>query len=162
LAELGRLGVRPGDFIVSTNLQTRLDGLPYSTAKEPADPGVAVYFRLKGADRVLACDSWDRVAGNLCAIAQHIDALRRIDRYGVGTLEQAFAGYAALPARGQTWRTTLGFAPDEAVTEERIHAAFRERAREAHPDVAGGSHEAMAALTEAKADALAELELQTR
>jgi hypothetical protein len=33
------------------------------------------------------------VADNIAAIAAHIDAIRRQDRYGVGTLDQAFAGY---------------------------------------------------------------------
>lgn len=153
-AELGRLGVLEGDCIISTNVPTRLDGLPYSTAKEPDDPGAAVYFRLKKQDRVLACDAWTRVADNLVAIAQHIDALRRIDRYGVGTLEQAFAGYAALPAKGQTWRSTLGFPPDADVTKDAIEQAFRARARTVHPDVNGGSHDAMASLTAAKREAL--------
>lgn len=152
LGELGRLGVRDGDCIISTNVATRLDRLPYSNQREPDDPGAAVYFRLKKQDRVLACDLWTRVADNLTAIAQHIDALRRIDRYGVGTLEQAFAGYAALPAPGHAWRSVLGFAPDEAVTADKVSTAFRERARTAHPDV-GGSHEQMAALTEARTEA---------
>lgn len=152
VGELRRLGVREGDAIISTNVPTRLDGLPYSGSREPDDPGAAVYFRLKKQDRVLACDTWTRVADNLAAIAQHIDALRRIDRYGVGTLDQVFAGYVGLPSKGSTWRTTLGFAPDQIVTREEIDAAFRERAKEAHPDREGGSHDAMASLSEAKAE----------
>jgi hypothetical protein len=116
-----------------------------------------VYFKLKGQDRVLACDVWTRVADNLTAIAHHIDAIRAIDRYGVGNLEQAFAGYTALPAKGQTWRTTLGFAPDQPVTREEVDAAFRERARSAHPDAEQGSHDAMASLTEARLEARKEL-----
>jgi hypothetical protein len=157
LDELRRLGVAEGDCVISTNVPTRLDGLPYSTAKEPDDPGVAVYFRLTRQDRVLACDAWTRVADNVTAIAQHIDALRRIDRYGVGTLEQAFAGYQALPSKGTTWRTTLGFPPDAPVTREEIDRAFKARAREAHPDVDGGSHDAMASLSVARDEALAAL-----
>lgn len=154
--ELRRLGVAEGDCIISTNMPTRLDGWPYSGSREPDDPGVALYFRLKKQDRVLACDAWKRTADNLAAIAQHIDALRRIDRYGVGTLEQAFAGYTGLPAKGQTWRTTLGFTPDQAVTRDAVDDAFKARARTAHPDVQGGSHDAMASLTQAKAEAIKE------
>lgn len=157
LAELGRLGVRDGDVVISTNVPVRLDGLPYSMARDPDDSGVAVYFRLKQQDRVLACDAWTRVADNLTAVAQHIDALRRIDRYGVGTLEQAFAGYQALPAKGQTWRTTLGFAPDAQVAMEAVERAFRERLKSAHHDAPGGSNDAMASLNLARAEAVAEL-----
>ena len=62
----------------------------------PDDPGVAVYFQLHDKERVLACDKWDTVADNIAAIAAHIDGIRRQDRYGVGTIDQAFAGYSAL------------------------------------------------------------------
>lgn len=150
--QLDALGA--SDAILSTNQQLRLDGRPRADMGEPADPGAAVYFTLNRQPRCLACDKWDRVADNIAALAAHIDALRRIDRYGVGSLDQAFAGYAALPAKGQTWRTTLGFAPHETVSREMVERAFRERARTAHPDVHGGSHDAMASLTAAKAEAM--------
>jgi len=143
--------------ILSTNQPLRLDGRPKGNLADPSDPGAAVYFTLNGKPRVLACDKWDRVADNIAALAAHIDALRRIDRYGVGTLDQAFTGYVGLPSKGQTWRTTLGFQPDAVVTKAEIDHAFRERAREAHPDAPRGSHDAMASLTQARAEGLAEL-----
>lgn len=146
------------EMILSTNQRLRLDGRPRANEVEPADVGAAVYFRLNRKDHVLACDKWDRVADNIAALAAHVDAIRRIDRYGVGSLEQAFAGYQALPAKGQTWRTTLGFAPDEAVDVDMVNRAFRERARGAHPDAPNGSHDAMASLTQAKTEALQELD----
>mgnify|MGYP000712282402 CR=1 FL=1 len=96
--ELERLERGIGGVVLSTNVETRLDGMPRSDRRAPADPGAAVYFRLKGQPRCLACDKWDRVADNIAAIAAHIEAIRAVDRYGVGTLDQAFAGYAALPA----------------------------------------------------------------
>lgn len=157
VGELRLLGVRDGDFVISSNLQTRLDGLPYAMQSAPGDPGVAVYFRLRKQDRCLACDRWSKVADNIAAIASHIKALRAMDRYGVGTMEQAFAGYVALPAKGHTWRATLGFGPDQVVTRADVERAFKERARTAHPDVAGGSHEAMAALNAARDGALEEV-----
>lgn len=154
-AELGRLGAT--HEILSTNVVLRIDGLPRSGQPEPDDPGAAVYFRLKAQPRCLACDRWNRVADNIAAIAQHIDALRRIDRYGVGTMEQAFAGYAALPANtAANWRDVFGFKADAHVTWNDVEDAFRTAARQAHPD-AGGSHDQMARLTEAKAFARKEL-----
>jgi len=145
--EMRRLGVREGDVIVSTNIRTRLDGLPYSNEAAPADPGAAVYFRLKKADRVLACDRYRSVAGNIAAIAAHIEALRAIDRYGVGTLDQAFAGYTALPANADAdWAIVLGVPPTASADE--IEAAFRRLAMAAHPD-RGGSHDEMARLNAA-------------
>lgn len=154
--EMRRLGVLNGDWLISSNLRVRLDHLPYSDQRNPDDVGVAVYFRLHGKDRVLACDTWDRIADNLAAIAAHVEAIRAIERYSVGSLDQAFAGYQALPARGTTWRTTLGFAPDQAVDVDAVQEAYRRRARELHPDVPGGSHDAMASLNQARDEALAE------
>jgi hypothetical protein len=148
--ELDRLGAV--DAQLSTNVPMRLDGLPRSGQSEPADPGAAVYFLLKGKPLVLACDRWTRVADNIAAIAQHIDALRRIDRYGVGSLEQAFAGYTALPQHAgvEAWWEVLGCAP--TVTVEEVEARHRALARAAHPDV-GGSHAAMARLNRARDEA---------
>lgn len=158
MTELRRLGVLEGDAILSTNIRTRLDGWPVASAAEPVDPGAAVYFVLFEQERVLACDRWTRVADNITAIAAHIQAIRAIERYGVGSLEQAFAGYTSLPAKGGTWRATLGFGPDDRPAVEEIDRAFRDRARTLHPDAPGGSHDAMAALTAAKADAYREIE----
>lgn len=156
-AELGRLGAQ--HEVLSTNVQLRLDGLPRSGQPEPEDPGAAVYFRLKGQPRVLACDRWNRVADNIAAIAQHIDAIRRMDRYGVGSLEQAFAGYAQLPANtALDWRNVFGFAKDAQVYPGDVDEKFKELARLHHPD-AGGTHEGMARLSEARAAARKELGL---
>lgn len=155
--ELRRLGVREADWLISSNLRVRLDGLPYADQRNPDDVGVAVYFRIGKADRVLACDTWHRIADNLAAIAGHIEAVRMQQRYGVGTLDQAFTGYEALPPKGSTWRTTLGFAADELITADMVEEAFRRRAKAAHPDVEGGSHDAMASLTAAREEGRQEL-----
>lgn len=156
--ELRRLSAK--SIVISSNLRVREDGLPHAQqAKQLEDPGVAVYFKLNQIDRVLACDRWSSAADNLAAIAGHIAAIRTQDRYGVGTVDQAFAGYKALPAKGSTWRSSLGFAPDELVDRDMVERAFKTRARSAHPDVSGGSHDAMASLTVARDEALQELQV---
>lgn len=144
-AELSRLGA--DEPILSTNVKVGIRGMPLSTSAEPLDPGVAVYITLDRKALVFACDKWDRVADNIAAISQHIDALRRIDRYGVGKLEQAFAGYAALPPTAEDWRIVLGVG--EYATIEQVDAAFLELAKTTHPDV-GGSNDEMAKLTAAR------------
>lgn len=142
LDELRRLGVSAGDCILSTNVRTRLDGLPYSGEREPDDPGAAVYFRLRGKDRVLACDSYSKVAGNVAAIAAHVEALRAIERYGVGSVDQAFAGYTALPASAEEeWWLVLGVRRSAPLDE--VVARYRELAQLHHPD-RGGSDARMA------------------
>lgn len=143
--EIDRLGGRDG--ILSTNLRLRIDGVPTAKQLEPFDPGAAVYFTLNKKPMCLACDKWDRVADNIAALAQHIDALRRIDRYGVGSLEQAFAGYMALPPMQTEWWAVLEVPP--TATIEQVDEAFRRLAFTAHPD-RGGNHDAMARLSEAR------------
>lgn len=138
-------------LIISTNIELRNDGLPYSNRRSPDDPGAAIYFLLKGKPKVLAVDKWNRVEDNLWAIAKHIEALRGQDRWGVGTIEQAFAGYTALPAPGEstaaTWYQILGV--QEACTFEYAQERYREEARACHPDARGGSHDAMVRLNAA-------------
>jgi hypothetical protein len=156
--ELERL--RASHVTISTNVELTSRGTPRSGAPEPADPGAAVYFTLKEQPRCLACDTWTRLADNLAAIAQHIDAIRRIDRYGVGTLDQAFAGYTALPERtASNWRRVLeeltGMGPS-VWTLDQVDAVYKALARRLHPDT-GGTHEAMARLTGAVAEARQEL-----
>ena len=147
--EAHRLHAR--DEVLSTNLRLRLDGGPRSDQSAPSDPGVAFYFTLKGKPRVLACDRWHTVADNIAAIAAHIAAIRAVDRYGVGSLDQAFAGYTALPPTGRDWSIVLNVPP--TATADEIERAFRDLARRAHPDVGGSDHD-MARLNHARDEAL--------
>lgn len=137
-------------LVISSNVELRLDGLPLSNRRPPEDPGAAVFFRLKTKPCVLACDRWNRVEDNLWAIAKHIEALRGQERWGVGSVEQAFAGYTALPGPGETsaatWWSLLGVAHDTPF--ELVKSSYLERAKISHPDN-GGTHEAMVLLNEA-------------
>lgn len=153
--ELDRLGA--SNPVLSTNVALRLDGRPRSDM-EPADPGAAVYFHFRKRATVLACDRYKRVADNIAAIAAHIDALRRIERYGVGTIEQALAGYKALPADSAAdWRSVFGFATGSRPSWDEVNVAFQKQARTKHPDV-GGSDMDMAHLNRARD--YAEMELR--
>jgi hypothetical protein len=154
-SELDRLGARAATL--STNVSLRLDGRIRGD-ESPADPGVAVYFTFKGKATVLASDRFLRVADNIAAIAGHIEAIRRVERYGVGTIEQALAGYKALPAdSAANWRAVFGFSADAAPTLDQVDAAYKRLARAKHPDV-GGSEIEMAHLNRARDYALGELE----
>lgn len=142
---------------LSTNVRLRLDGRPDTRLEDPADPGAAVYFRFKGKATVLACDRYARVADNIAALAAHLDALRRIDRYGVGTIEQALAGYKALPAdTAANWRAVFGFGADSKPSLDQVDSAYKQAARLRHPDH-GGTDAEMAHLNRARDYALAEL-----
>lgn len=155
--ELDRIGARQP--VVSTNLETRLDGLPRSGQAEPRDPGVALYFQLDGQPHCMPCDTYDRVADNVAAIAKHIEATRAIDRFGVASVREMFTGFQALPAPGakRPWRDVLGLAGEPSPTRDQIEHHYRVKSKSAHPDRHGGSRDAMAELNAAKAEALKEI-----
>jgi len=153
LAEMDLLGAERA--VASTNLQVRMDGLPRSGQRTPDDTGVAVYFNLGGKPRCLACDRWDRVADNLAGIAAHINAIRAVDRYGVGTLDQAFAGYKQLQASPEDWWIVLGV--ERTANLLNIESTYRRLAKKHHPD-RGGDPGEMVRLNQARKNALQELQ----
>lgn len=161
LVELERLGVDRGSVVVSTNLELRTtDGLPRSNQRNLDDPAAAVYWRKGGGSFCLPCDAWTKVEHNLRAIALHVDALRGLERWGVGTSGQAFAGYAALPPPGglalvEDWAAVFGVDRNSATANELL-AAFRAKAKRDHPDC-GGDARAFARLVELRDLALQEL-----
>jgi hypothetical protein len=147
-------------IVISTNIPTRKDGMPYSSYKAPVDKGAAVYFNLKGSPHVLACDKWNSIEHNLWAIAKHIESLRDQERWGVGNLEQAFAGFKALPQNtsdnySTPWWEILGYKSSwEAINDgDYILVKYYKLAKQLHPD-AGGSEEKMQELNRAKEEAL--------
>ena len=151
LLELERLGVKRDDLVISTDIPTRLDGLPRSD-RTVTDPGVAVYWLKGKATRCMAIDRYDRVADNLAAIAATLEAMRAIERHGgAEILDRAFTGFAALPAPEQWWQV-LGVA--ENATGEEIDAAWRRLAARHHPD-RGGDSAQMARINTARDQGLA-------
>lgn len=152
--ELERIGAK--DQIISTNIETRLDGRPRSDRAEPSDPGVALYFTLKGKPHCLPCDTYTKVAQNIAALAAHIEATRAIERYGVASLAEMFTGFQALPAPGkaesQKWRNVLRFGETQAVSVDMVSTRYRELAKEKSTNEA-----ALRELNVARDEALKEL-----
>jgi len=140
--------------VLSTNVELRRDGKPYS-GRNPIDPGVAVYFTWREQQYAFACDCWDKVEHNLQAIRKTIEAVRGIARWGTGEMvASAFAGFKALPEQagpssGSAWWEVLGVPSTASATV--IEEAYKRKARLAHPDRPGGSHELMQQLNQARA-----------
>jgi hypothetical protein len=154
--ELTKLGVK--NPTLSTNVSLRLDGRPRGDSPKPTDPGAAIYFTFKGRASVLACDTYTDVAQNIAALAAHLEALRTMQRHGVGTIEQALAGYKALPAdTAADWRAVFGFPKESRPTVDEVTTRYHAAAKERHPDV-GGTEIEMAHLNRARDYALMELE----
>lgn len=134
--ELGRLGAK--DAVISTDLELRKDGLPYSNQPQPKDPGAAVYWRVGKDTRCIALDDYDRIADNIAAIAATLEAMRVIDRHGgAQILDRAFVGFNLLPAPEQRrwWWEVLGVHPK--ATRDEVEAAYKKLRSSAHPDNGG-------------------------
>jgi hypothetical protein len=137
--ELKRL--KAENIIISTNQRYKKDGdLAIDQSGLKADPGVAVYFSLNNNQRVLACDKWNSLAENIYAIAKHIDAIRGQARWGVGTIDQGFAGYMpALPGpQKRDWTEVLNLS--ENANALQIENRYKELAKQRHPDAGGTSY----------------------
>lgn len=166
--ELGRLGAV--GVVVSTNARVRAsDGEARAddAEKRLEDPGIAVYFQLKGKPMVMAQDAYNSLAANCRSLGLAVEALRSLDRHGGGKMmERAFAGFTALPAPEgsapkRAWWVVLNYGEDpEAradLSVEEIEARYRTLAKRRHPDTDGGSAELMAELNQAREDAVREL-----
>ena len=148
--EIARLNARY--VVISTNIPLKDNGDPYSDPGKMNDPGVAVYFRLNEKPYCLPCDRWNTVEDNMYAVAKHIEAMRGMERWGVGTTEQTFAGFKEL-ASDNEWGTVFGI--ERTASAEQIQQAYRTLARSAHPDQ-GGSTAAMQRLNVARDQGIAE------
>lgn len=142
--ELRRLGVNMSrDWVISSNLRLRRDGLPYSQQKTIEDTGIAVYFQWKGQPYCFACDRWKKIEHNLRAIVLHINAIRGVGRWGVGSMTQAFAGYKALTdgpvddAGELQLRWWHVLKVDYNSPFDEVQSAYREMAKRHHPDRGG-------------------------
>lgn len=137
LRDLEKMGAT--DVVMSSNIATRRDGLPYANQSRIEDPGVVLYFRRKGQDIAIPCDRWHTVDANLRAIGLQIESIRRIERWGTEQMmDRAFTGYAALPANAgkptapRAWYEVLQLSPD--ADQDIIKAAYRKLASKYHPD----------------------------
>jgi hypothetical protein len=147
LFSLDMMKVPSGDTLISTNNAVRRDGVPYTNRGMNPDPGVAVYWKVKGKERCMAIDRYDSIAGNLAAIAASLEALRSVARHGSAEiLDRAFTGFAALPAAEQ-WFQVLGVGV--SATEVQIRDAYQRLAHKHHPDL-GGDEAAMSRINRAR------------
>lgn len=159
--ELNRLGAKT--VTLSSNVPIRGDDHPYSDAarRRMDDPGVAVYFMLKGRPFVMAQDRYYDVAANTRSLALAIEGMRQMERHGGATMmERAFEGFAQLPppAGGKPkrpWFEVLRYKdPDERelLSETEVKARFASIAKMGHSD-RGGTLD-MDELTTARDEAL--------
>lgn len=132
LAELGaervviELGMREADI--------RLDGWPRANARA-AHPGVVVSFESRHGPLRYATAEFDRWEDNVRAVALSLEALRKVDRYGVSRHGEQYRGWRALTAGAgeslvERGRSIIG-----------RHGGVREALRATHPDHGGDADE---------------------
>lgn len=94
--------VRPAPSILQIALREkdfRLDGLPYANSR-PEHPGVILAIEPKGSPSLsFPCDTFDDWKDNLRAITLTLEALRKIDRYGVTQTGQQYTGWRAIESK---------------------------------------------------------------
>lgn len=124
----------------------RQDGRPRAHAI--ADhPGVIFSIDSRHGHLSYPCDTFTRWQDNLRAIALALEALRKVDRYGVTKRGEQYRGFLALEATtvpaafesvhdAQEWcKQIAGYEPEETWTRR----IFREAQRVAHPDTGGNA-----------------------
>lgn len=153
--ELNQIGCN-GQIIIEADLshaQIRVDGHPRAKSKIPPPIKITIPTRKHGT-LVYATDRFDHWADNLRAIALGLEALRKVERYGITDRGQQYKGFAALPAGSKAERPAEVIArvsglPVDIVLME-PGAAVRQAQFRAHPD-RGGSDELFHAVTVAAA-----------
>lgn len=84
-----RLDIREGDI--------RQDGAPYARAVT-GSPAVVVQFDTPTGPLAFPCDRFTTWQDNLRAVALALEALRRVDRYGVTARAEQYTGFRAIEA----------------------------------------------------------------
>lgn len=77
----------------------RMDGWPRSNARQPTHPGVEISFTTPNGNRLVyatdSCEDWQH---NVRSIALGLEALRAVDRYGITSQGEQYAGFKQLAA----------------------------------------------------------------
>jgi hypothetical protein len=123
----------------------RLDGLPRANARA-TDPGVILSFDSKFGPLRYAVDTYHDWQDNVRAIALAMEALRKVDRYGVTKRGEQYTGWRAIPASTGNGIYTRDQA--EAFVDE-YGGSFTAAAKNLHPD-RGGSEDAFSRLVAAR------------
>ena len=121
----------------------RQDGAPRSDAII-RDPRVLLSFDSSHGPQSFPCDRFDDWKSNVYAIALSLEALRKVDRYGVTKRGEQYRGFQSLPApdappfrdaaEAYEWLKNLTGGDGPPL------AHFRAAQVKAHPDKPGGSH----------------------
>ena len=145
--ELRELGAREVALQVAIAPEGfRLDGRPRAGAVA-AHPGVILTFESRHGSLSYPCDTFDRWEDNLRAIALALEALRKVDRYGVTRRGEQYRGFLALEApapsefasasAAHAWLGELIGYDVRPGDREQARGFVRHAKRKTHPDLGG-------------------------
>jgi hypothetical protein len=89
------------DIVIEAGLRRediRVDGWPRANAPQPEHPGVRIFFASKHGPLRYETDAFETWQANLRAIALGLEALRKVERYGIARRGEQYTGWKALPA----------------------------------------------------------------
>jgi hypothetical protein len=154
--ELKHLGARL--VVIQLHLSEgdiRLDGLPRANAR-PTSPGVIVSFESRHGPLRYFTDVFDRWQDNLRAVALGLEALRKVDRYGISRRGEQYRGWRAIEGGGgegspreRAARFVLDHVPHSKASPQKLlddlaagytdglMSAYRVAAKRLHPDAGG-------------------------
>lgn len=124
----------------------RNDGLPRASAR-PEHPGVILSLESPYGPLSYPCDTFTDWQSNLRGIALALEALRKVDRYGVTKNGEQYRGWRQLGSGAAPSSGKMTVAEARAFMAQ--HGDYRTAARKLHPD-AGGSAEEFQRLQEAR------------
>lgn len=121
--------------------QLRIDGKPKANAKA-SHPGLVLAFDSKYGPLKYAVDTFDSFPDNVRAIALAMEALRKVDRYGVTKRGEQYTGWRAIP---QTTSGDPGANINSLDDARRVldpwGGDWKAAARATHPDTGGDADE---------------------
>lgn len=146
-----QVAIAPRDFRIR-------DGHPKSNAKA-SHPGVILAFESKHGPLKYACDTFTQFDDNMRAIALGLEALRKVERYGITKRGEQYKGWTQLPPgtvmglpmdREEAARVLadLAYGSPSAPIED-VDAAYRNAVKHHHPDH-GGDADLFRRATEAR------------
>lgn len=146
----------------------RIDGYPRANAVQKG-PGVILTFDAFKTTLSYPCDTYDDWQDNVRAVALALEALRKVDRYGVTKRGEQYQGFKALPPGSIAIGSTMTFAQaakslvtlagldywDEGVlrkvrNDKDFRAeTYRKAAKRVHPDMTDGDESLFKTLSDA-------------
>lgn len=115
--------------VAVSDREIRIDGKPRANARA-SHPGVILAFNSRFGPLKYVVDTYDVFTDNVRAIALAMEALRKVDRYGVTKSGEQYTGWRAIPQS----TSQIFHSRDDAERFLSEHGGYRNAARVFHPD----------------------------